>query len=146
VGRVSVSIVIDAAPARVWEVLRDLEGHVTWMEDAAAIRFTSDRRAGLGTTFDCDTRVGPLRLTDRMKVTEWREGRSLGIVHVGAVRGRGRFSLRRARGKRTRVTWTEHLRFPLWLGGWPGSVVGGRVLRRIWLRNLANLKRTVERM
>ena len=133
------------APRQVWEVVRDIAGHVAWMEDAVAIRFTSERQGGLGTTFDCDTSVGPIRLTDRMKVTEWREGRSLGIEHVGVVTGRGRFTLRRSRGGRTRFTWTEQLTFPWWLGSWPASIVGGRVMRRIWRHNLANLKRIVER-
>ena len=24
-----------------------------------------------GTTFDCDTKIGPFALTDRMEITEW---------------------------------------------------------------------------
>jgi hypothetical protein len=143
VARIRVSTLIDAPRDEVWATVRDIERHVSWMEDAVAIRFTSDRRSGLGTTFDCDTRVGPIRLTDRMRVTEWREGRVLGIEHVGLVTGRGRFTLRGSRGG-TKFTWTERLSFPWWLGAWPGSVVGGRILRRIWRRNLANLKRIVE--
>jgi hypothetical protein len=144
VSKIKVSIVIDAPRATVWEHLRDIGAHVGWMEDAVAIRFTSDRRTGVGTTYDCDTKVGILRLTDRMKVTEWRDEQALGVQHVGMVTGNGRFVLRRARGRRTQVVWTERLKFPLWLGSWPGSIVGGRVLRRIWRRNLTNLKRVIE--
>ena len=135
---------IDAPPRTVWSSIKDIGSHVEWMEDAVAIRFTSSRRSGVGTSFDCDTRVGPLQLTDRMEITEWRPGRSMGIRHVGVVTGEGRFSLRRRRRGRTRFTWEERLIFPWWMGGPVGAVVGGQVLRLVWRRNLRNLKRRVE--
>jgi uncharacterized protein YndB with AHSA1/START domain len=144
VGRIRVSTVIDAPPKQVWDDVKDIGSHVDWMHDAVAIRFRSNRRSGVGTTFDCDTKVGPLRLTDVMEVTEWRPRRAMGIRHVGVVTGTGRFTLRRRRGGRTRFRWEERLVFPWWLGGPVGSVIGGQVLRLIWKRNLANLKRRVE--
>ena len=85
--RIRVTTVIRAPRRHVWAAIRDVARHVDWMEDAVAIRFTSPRRSGVGATFDCDTRVGPLRLTDRMEVTEWKEGRVMGIRHVGVVTG-----------------------------------------------------------
>ena len=51
---------------------------------------------GLAARFECDTRVGPFRLTDRMVVTEWRPRRAIGIAHHGIVGGQGRFTLRGA--------------------------------------------------
>jgi hypothetical protein len=98
----------------------------------------------VGAAFDCDTRIGPFRLTDRMEVTEWRPRRSMGIRHVGLVTGSGRFTLRRRRRGRTRFSWEERLRFPWWMGGPVGGVVGGQVLRLVWKRNLRNLKRRLE--
>jgi hypothetical protein len=126
--------------------MKDISTHVEWMEEAVAIRFTSGRRRGLGTAFECDTKVGPLRMTDRMEITEWRRRRAMGIRHVGLVTGTGRFTLRRrlGRGGGTRFTWDERLSFPWWMGGPVGAVAGSVVLRRIWRRNLANLKRRVE--
>jgi hypothetical protein len=144
VGRIRVSTVIGASPGRVWDDVKDIASHVSWMEDAVAIRFTSSRRSGVGTAFDCDTRVGPLRLTDRMEVTEWRPRRSMGIRHVGLVTGTGRFTLRRRPRGRTRFTWEERLVFPWWMGGPVGGLVGGQVLRLVWKRNLRNLKRRLE--
>jgi hypothetical protein len=114
------------------------------MADAVAIRFTSRRQHGAGTTFDCDTKIGPFRLTDRMEITEWRPRRVMGVRHVGLVTGTGRFTLRRRRGGRTRFRWDERLSFPWYLGGPVGAAVAAPVLRRIWRRNLANLKRLVE--
>ena len=138
------STVIQAPPRRVWAAVRDIASHVAWMEDAVAIRYTSPRREGVGTTFDCDTRVGPFRLTDRMEITEWYEGRAIGIRHVGLVQGTGRFTVRRSRRGRTRFTWDERLRFPWWMGGAPGSVAAAPILRHVWRRNLVNLKRQIE--
>ncbi|MBI2709298.1 MAG: SRPBCC family protein [Actinobacteria bacterium] len=143
-SRIRVSTTIDAPPARVWREVRHIDRHVDWMQDAVAIRFTSRRRSGVGATFDCETRVGPIRLTDRMEVTAWDDGRVIGVRHVGLVTGEGRFTLRRARGGRTRFTWTERLVFPWWLGGPLGAQAGGLVLRHIWARNLARLKAVVE--
>ena len=143
-SRIRVSTVIDAPPRRVWAAVRDIPSHVAWMEDAVAIRLTSKGRQGKGTTFDCDTKVGPFRLVDRMEVTEWSEGKAMGIRHVGLVRGSGRFTVRRARRGRTRFTWEERLRFPWWMGGPAGALLASPVLRHIWRRNLSNLKRLVE--
>ena len=88
VGRIQVSTVIDAPPATVWDVVRHIERHVDWMVDAEAIRFTSDQRTGLGTAFDCETRIGPLHLTDRMEITEWQPGRTMASVTADWSRAR----------------------------------------------------------
>ena len=138
--RIAVSTTIDAPPRRVWRQVRDISSHVRWMADAESIRFTSKGRRGVGTTFECVTRVGPLALTDVMEVTSWATGREMGVRHTGVVTGEGRFTLRRARGGRTRFTWEERLVFPWWLGGRLGGVVGAQVLKRIWKGNLRRLR------
>jgi hypothetical protein len=145
VGRIKVSTLIDASPGEVWRSIEDVGSHVEWMGDAEAIRFLSRRRQGTGTRFECDTVVGPLRLTDVMEITEWKPRRSMGVRHSGLVTGSGRFTLRRARGGRTRFTWDERLRFPWWMGGPFGAVLGAEVLRFVWNGNLRRLRRRVER-
>ena len=143
-GRIRVSVVIDAPPAEVWEEVRHIRRHLEWMADAVAIEFTSPQHDGIGTRFDCKTKVGPIRLTDRMEITEWRDGKVMGVRHVGLVTGTGRFTLTKARGGRTRFTWDERLTFPWWLGGPIGGIFGGRIMRRIWKKNLRVLKALVE--
>lgn len=143
-GHIRVGTVIDATPAEVWAVVEHVEDHVDWMVDATAIRFTSRRRRGVGTTMEVDTRFGPLKLTDVMEVTEWEPRRAMGVRHSGVVAGTGRFTLRRVRRGRTRFTWTERLTFPWWMGGPAGALVGGRVMRVVWSRNLRSLRRLVE--
>jgi len=141
---IEVSAIIDATPSQVWSVVEKVEGHVDWMHDAVAIRFTSPTTAGIDTTFDCDTKVGPFRLTDKMEITEWDPEKTMGVRHVGIVTGTGAFSLTPLSGDRTSFTWSEVLKFPWWMGGPIGAFFGGFVLRLIWKRNLRGLKAIVE--
>ena len=148
-ARITVSTTIDASPAEVWDAVADVGSHVEWMADAEEIRFTSPTTSGVGTTFECDTRVGPLRLTDLMEITRWQPGRAMGVRHVGLVTGEGEFTLSPAGGRfrrrsATRFEWSERLVFPWWMGGPVGGLVGGRIMGLIWKRNLARLKAIVE--
>ena len=145
-SEIRVAIEIDATPARVWDVVEPVENHVDWMHDAVAIRFTGEQTRGVGTEFLCDTKVGPIKLVDRMEITEWVPGEVMGVRHIGLVTGSGRFTLEPIDlGRRTRFVWQEELTFPWWLGGPVGAFIGGKVvLRAIWKRNLRGLKRLVE--
>ena len=127
-----------------WHRVEDIASHVDWMADAEAIRFTSASTRGVGTTFDCDTKIGPFRLTDRMEITEWVPRSTMGVSHVGAVTGNGRFQLREVGNGRTEFIWEEELTFPLWMGGSVGARAGAPVMAQIWRRNLKGLKRQVE--
>ena len=135
---------IAVAPGAVWEAVEAVETHVDWMRDAERITFVTEQRRGVGTTFDCLTRVGPFRTTDRMTVTEWAPGRAMGIEHRGVVTGSGRFTLRRRPRGRTRFTWAEELHFPWWMGGAAGALAAKPVLRAVWRRNLRRLEGLVE--
>ena len=138
---VRVSIIIDRPPSVVWRSVEDIASHVDWMADAEAIRFTSASTRGVGTTFDCDTKIGPFRLTDRMEITEWVPDATMGVSHVGTVTGEGRFRLRAVgtgapsssgkRRSRSRSGWVGPL----------GARVGAPVMAQIWRRNLQGLKR-----
>jgi hypothetical protein len=147
VARILVRAGIDAPPATVWAELSDISSHVEWMADAATITFTGDRRQGVGTTFDCVTKVGPLRTVDRMAVTSWSEGREIGVRHDGLVTGEGAFTLAPgdgdgddgANGGGTTVTWSEELLFPWYVGGPVTAFLAAPVLRWIWRGNLRRL-------
>jgi hypothetical protein len=140
-----VSTVIDAPVETVWATVEPVERHVDWMADAVAITFDTELHRGVGTRFVCETRIGPIRLMDRMEITSWREGREMGVRHQGLVTGTGAFTLVPAADGGTLFAWAEDLTFPWWLGGRLGELVGGQlVLRTIWKRNLRTLKRLVE--
>lgn len=133
-----------AAPIDVvWREAADLSSHAEWMADAESIEFEGDQRFGVGTVMRVETVVGPLRTTDRMEVTEWVEGESIGVKHSGIVTGSGFFRLSPVAGG-TRFTWTEDLTFPRYLGGAVTAFFARPVLGFIWRRNLAGLKRRIE--
>jgi hypothetical protein len=46
--RIRVRATIDAPRGAVWARLADIADHIHWMADASAIRFTSERRSGVG--------------------------------------------------------------------------------------------------
>ena len=138
-ARIRVSTTLDAPPDVVWADLADIASHVEWMADARAIRFLTAQTAGVGTRFECDTKVGPLTLTDVMEITEWEPGRSMGVRHTGLITGHGRFRLRRARGGRTHFQWKEKLTYPSRLGGRFGAFISSPALRWVWKRNLRRL-------
>jgi len=131
-----VSTHLQADPATVWADLRHIERHAEWMHDAECVVFTSDHHEGLGTTFVCPTRVGPIRLKDRMEITSWIPQQEMGVRHVGLVTGHGKFTLLETGSNQTQFVWEETLRFPWWLAGRVGAHVGAMVLRQIWKRNL----------
>lgn len=140
-----VSIVIDRPVSAVWAAIEPVERHVDWMADATAIHFHGEQTRGVGTRFTCDTKVGPVRLQDEMEVTEWEPQQSMGVRHQGVVTGTGKFTLQRSVGGGTLFAWEEELEFPWWLGGRLGERIGGPlVLKRIWRRNLQNLKQQLE--
>lgn len=141
---IRVSVVIDRPPSHVWAELRDIASHVHWMEDAQKITFTSAVREGVGTSFDCVSKLGPIRVTDKMLVTEWKEGESITVRHDGMVTGVGRFTLKRKRGGVTLFTWEEQLTFPPKMGGLAGATAAAPLFKRVWRKNLANLKALVE--
>lgn len=143
---VTVSVDITASPQTVWSIVEPVEDHVDWMADAVAIRFESEQERGVGTTFLCDTKIGPITLTDRMEITEWVPEQTMGVRHSGIVTGSGVFTLEPlAGGTRTRFTWAESLEFPWYFGGRLGAAVAGPViLAPLWRRNLKRLKTLIE--
>jgi hypothetical protein len=143
----SIRVAIDiAAPVqKVWDIVEPVERHIDWMADAVAIRFQTEQTRGTGTTFFCDTKVGPIKLVDVMTITAWDPGKVMGVKHTGVVTGSGEFTLDAIDENNTRFTWTETLTFPWWLGGPLGAFVGGQiVMKAIWRRNLRELKKLVE--
>ncbi len=132
---IRVTTQIPAARAAVWVELEQLEHHVDWMADATAIRFVSEQHRGVGTAFECDTKVGPLRLTDVMEVVRWDNGHAIGVHHRGLITGTGQFTLHDA-DRGTVLVWEEELTFPWWLGSRFGAFMARPILKALWRGNL----------
>jgi len=137
-ARVTVSTIIPVSPDVLWEELRHIDRHVSWMNDAVEITFLSEHREGTGTTFVCRTKIGPLSTNDVMTITEWQPGVAMGVTHQGIVTGSGVFTLEPSSGA-TLMTWTEELRFPWWGLGPLGAWCATPIFRLIWKKNLHNL-------
>ena len=140
---IRVALDVDQSPTAVWEELRHIDRHVNWMSDAVRIDFLSDQREGVGTSFDCVTKVGPLVVVDRMTITSWIENSTMGVEHRGLVRGRGSFTLS-SRGAKTLITWHEELFFPWWMGGTLGALVASPILAALWRKNLRTFATTLD--
>lgn len=134
-ARVTVSVIVPASVAEVWDDVARLETHTEWMADAASIDFVGEQRSGVGTQMVVETRVGPLRTSDRLEFIRWDPPRQMEVRHNGIVRGTGAFTLsEEAAG--TRFMWSEKLEFPWFLGGPVAAAVAAPILRRIWKGNL----------
>ena len=144
--KLRVEVTIAAERQAVWEHLADIASHTDWMADAVSIEFLSTDHRGLGARFACETRLGPLRTTDVMEITEWSPPSRMGVSHTGAVTGEGLFELHEPApsGASTQLVWTESLRLPWWLGGPLGAIVARPLLRSVWRRSLAGLGTRVE--
>ncbi len=140
---VIVAVDIDRTPTEVWSYLRDISSHVDWMADATEIRFTTEQTEGVGTAFECDTKIGPIKLTDLMTITSWVDEAEMGVRHEGVVTGVGEFHLSPT-PTGSRFSWREELSFPIWLGGPIGEIVAKPILTAVWKRNLKRLKGRLE--
>ena len=142
--RIKIEVCIRAPLQLVWEMVADIRTHTEWMVDAESITVTSDCSSGVGTTFDCVTKIGPFRTIDHMEITEWIEERVMGVAHRGLVSGSGRFTLQEAGPSDTNFSWEETLTFPWWIGGRLTIIGSTPVLKAIWRGNLRRLSRLVE--
>ena len=141
---ITVSTTISASPSDVWAYVESIESHVEWMADAEALRFMTDQTSGVGTTFECDTKVGPLRTTDVMRITAWEPENRMGVEHIGLVEGQGDFFLQETSTGTTRFVWEEVLYFPWFFGGTLGGFIAKPALKWVWKRNLRKLSERVE--
>jgi uncharacterized protein YndB with AHSA1/START domain len=73
-ARIRTELVIDASPARVWELVTDWPAQSRWipLTDVVIDRPGTEGTTGLGVRFTGRTRLGPLGFDDPMEVTEWQ--------------------------------------------------------------------------
>jgi len=136
---IHVTVDLPDTPERVWSYLADIRSHTEWMHDALSISLTSEETAGVGTTFDCLTGIGPIKTIDKMEIVGWEDSRLMGVRHQGLVSGEGQFNLDPIHGG-TRFSWVEDLKLPWLFGGPIGEVFAKPILQAIWRRNLRGLK------
>ena len=136
--KIRVETLFAQSPNEVWQYLSDISSHVDWMHDAVSIEFSSEQRAGIGTSFVCSTAVGPLKTQDVMTITEWIPEQKMGVSHLGLVSGSGFFEITE-NGAGSKFSWDETLAFPWFFAGRLGEIVAKPILNRMWQRNLKAL-------
>lgn len=139
------SIEIDKNIADVWNHIADIKSHVLWMKDAVSIEKMSGADNSVGALYVCDTKVGPLRTRDHMQVTAYEAPTLMEMEHTGAVKGKGTFRLVATSDTKTLFIWAENLKFPWYMGGAIGKIVGMKMLHKIWKQNLEQLKTDIEK-
>lgn len=137
---ITVSVDIPSPVEQVWRETADLTSHADWMAEAESIEFLTEQRAGVGTQMLVATKIGPFRTMDVMEVTEWVEGKTIGVRHHGLITGEGAFALEET-PHGTRFTWSERLLFPWYFGGPAVALAARPILGRIWRRNLERFSR-----
>jgi hypothetical protein len=113
-----VTAVAQAPAGRTWALLTDWTAHARWVPLTAVRVGQTGTGTGVGGGFEAVTRLGPLRLVDRMRITEWsppstsppRPGR-VELVKLGPhLHGGAAIEVWPLPGGRTRIDWHEEVR------------------------------------
>lgn len=130
----------------VWRVLTRWEAQPDWMVDARAVEVLTPQRTGRGVTLRCPTSLLGITVEDVMRVTTWEEPARLGVTHLGRIiTGDGAFVLSELGGRRTRLTWWEHIEPPLGaVGTWAADRLARPLLTRVFAHSLGELARLAE--
>lgn len=138
---------VDAPPERVFAAAMDFERQHEWMVGTRVRVVAGDGRS-VGSEVAATTGVGPLGVTDTMRIAVWDPPRRCELVHTGrVVRGTGEFTVE-PRGRGSTLIWSERLDLPLGVLG----RLGFRAVRPAFawglersLRSFAEFARTYPR-
>jgi carbon monoxide dehydrogenase subunit G len=137
---ITVGVDIDAPQDVVWKAVTDWEGQSEWML-GTTVRVTRGNGVGVGSELAATTGIGPLGVTDSMRLVGWDPPHRATVEHTGAiVRGSGTFTVVERGPGASRFEWGERLDLPLGpLGalGWPVVAPLFRVGLALSLRRLA---------
>ena len=143
--RVGASLVIAAAPERVWAVVSEPERALSFMSGVTRWEVVSEQPIGLGARYRVLLRVGSAEIGGLVEVVEWDRPRELAWTSVTGIDQRGRWRLRDAGEDRTRV----ELRLAYGvagsgLTGWIAERIAAPAVTGHLRRTLRRLKRMVE--
>lgn len=104
-----VSLLVDATPARLWEVLADGHRYADWVLGAKRVRAVDPDWPAVGASLHYTAGVGPLEQHDRTTVRTCRPEHLLELEVQAGLAGTARVFLRlQPEGARTRVVIDEH--------------------------------------
>lgn len=119
---ISVGVDVDAPAEALWKAVTDWEGQGEWML-GTAVRVTHGDGVGVGSELAATTGIGPLGVTDTMRIVGWDPPHRATVAHTGSfVRGSGTFTVIDRGPGASHFEWGERLDLPLGLLGalgWP---------------------------
>jgi hypothetical protein len=122
---------VEAPAPHVFGALTDWRRQSDWIM-ATTVRPVGRQSRAIGDRIEAftglRTPLGAIGFMDKMVVTEWVEGRSVTVAHIGrVVRGSGSFAVTPRTAQACDIAWTEDLTIP---GGSAGRVLW-RLLRPV---------------
>ena len=143
--RVGESIVVNAPPERVWELVSDPARYLHFMSGVTRWEVAGEEETGLGARYRMLMRVGSAEIGGLVEVVEWHECEDMAWSSVKGIDQRGRWRLRERDLGRTDV----ELRLSYGvagagIGGWLAERIAAPTVRGHLRRSLQQLKRQVE--
>ncbi|HEX6969826.1 MAG TPA: SRPBCC family protein [Micromonosporaceae bacterium] len=136
-GEVTASVIVNAAPERVFAALTAWERQPEWIPFTRVRILEGTGREG--SLIEAITTVGPTRVRDLMRVVRVDPPYEVRVVHLGRfIRGPGVLRCTPLDRNRTQVVWHEWFHMPggvagrvVWPLFWPGAKVAfGRALKK----------------
>ncbi|MGQ0630111.1 MAG: SRPBCC family protein [Sporichthyaceae bacterium] len=138
---IELSVDIDRGADEVWAGLVDWPSQGQWMPATTVHVVGGGPGHGVGAQIVAYTGLRPLRVADRMTVTEWDPPRRCTVLKTGRVmKGSAAFEVRELSPTRSQVRWRESLIPPFGVAGKvlaPGLSVGTRLVIGLALRRFA---------
>jgi len=113
-----------------------------WMLEASDFKVVSEHREGLGVMAEATIRIAGIKTRDAILVTGWDPPTMLEISHLGWVKGTGVLRCR-PDTHGTRLEWTETLIAPWGIFGRLGMFIVAPMMRKIFQRDLEQLRALV---
>lgn len=136
-------VVVDAPPARVWDVLADVPGQPRWMTDLKRVDLLDPPPVRAGSRARGLVRILGVPIADPVTITAFEPPAHFAIRHDGVFGGEGTIDLEPgADGRSTIVHWRERLVPPL-LPNLAGRLERP-LLRRVFQADLHRLRRLIE--
>jgi uncharacterized membrane protein len=142
--RVAESIVVNAPPARVWEVVSDPARYLHFMSGVTRWSVEGEPATGLGARYRMLIRVGSAEVGGLIEIVEFKPERDLAWNSVTGIDQRGRWRIRE-RGGASRVEL--RLRYGVagsGIFGWLAETLAARTVSGHLRHSLQQLKRQVE--
>ena len=142
--RVAESIVVNAPPERVWELVSDPERYLHFMSGVTRWSVEGEQATGLGARYRMLLRVGSAEVGGLIELVEFKPGRDLAWTSVTGIDQRGRWRIREHDGASRVELRLQYGVAGSGIWGWIAESLASRTVSSHLRRSLQQLKRQVE--